>query len=211
MLNILFINGLGATSNSPAGAFFESLNTDEVKFFHPTFSISPRKALQEVNQFIHDNQIEMVIGISMGGFYALVCDCDVGIVINPAMTPISDISKNFKSGEPLSVDGKSYFTLDESFYLELHEILLNQSDDPNNWFKSFPKHKSFAGIFGKEDELFRHGGDFKYISDDITYVEGMGHLLSSLGRDYLITIMRRMTKKHFSTDISSCQCIDLKV
>ena len=177
MINILYIHGLGSSSKSSTGRLLSSLSNEKMTFYNPSFSLSPKKALEEINAFIKENNIDMVVGSSMGGFYALQCDCKYGVVINPALTPIKDIKSAVGYGEHPTPNNDGTFIIDEEFFRELDDIIRRnyQGDDPNEWYKSFDKEKVFAGIFGEQDELFSHYEDFHSINSDLVVLLGAMH------------------------------------
>ena len=179
MLNVLYIPGLGSSSESSTGKYLESLNDDSFRFFHPSFSHSPLKAMAEVDAFIEEHDIHMVVGSSLGGFYALQSVCPVGVVINPALTPIRDLKHAFGSGEFPRTHGDGTYVLDETFYQELETIIKRRYDNVDKWYERFPKDRHFGGIFGEEDPLFNHYEDFHAINpEDVTLLFGMGHQMN---------------------------------
>ena len=177
MLNVLYIHGLGSSSKSSTGQLLTSQNNDKYTFFNHSFSLSPRKALEEVNQFIKDNHIDMVIGSSLGGFYALQSSCRYGIVINPALSPISDIKKAIGYGEHKSANGEGNYLIDDNFFKELEWIIRRnyKALDLDKWYLEFDKKRIFGGIFGAQDELFSHYEDFHSINNDLVILLGDMH------------------------------------
>lgn len=178
MKNVLFIHGLGGSGDTLMGEALDSLNDLKFTFHHPDFSSRPKKALQEVNEYIEKHHIDVVIGMSVGGFYALQSDCSRGVLINPTLTPRKDIEPAFGYGTFYCADGFTTFTLDSSFYDELDQIILE--NDPNadldHWYETLGKKKRFAGIFGGEDDICRHYEDFRKINDRLLVLLGdMGH------------------------------------
>jgi len=191
MINVLYIHGLGSSSESSTGKLLESLNNESFTFYHPTFSLSPLKAMEEINSFIKENNIDIVVGSSLGGFYALQSDCNFGVVINPALTPMSDIKNAIGYGEHNYVNGEGTYVIDGKFIDELEQIIRRdyKGENPNEWYKNFKKYLSFAAIFGAKDEYFSHYLDFKSmkidnVNDLVTIIDDMPH---------------RFDKKHLST------------
>ena len=197
-MNILYIHGLGSSSESSTGKFLGEQSAEFVTFLHPTFDVSPKKALEQINAFIKEHDVKMVIGSSLGGFYALQSDCPFGIVINPALTPIQDIQKAFGKGTFNRVNDPGTYVIDESFYQELEEIIHKNYDDVETWFHRFPKTKNFCGIFGADDNLFSHYEDFHTINpEDVILIGNMGHRLDEEGQFKLMILIGYMLDKHF--------------
>ena len=190
MINILYIHGLGSSSKSSTGQLFYGLNDDKYTFFNPSFSLSPRKALEEINQFIKEKDIDIVIGSSLGGFYALQSDCRFGVVINPALTPIKDILTAIGYGEHQYVNGEGKYIIDDDFIEDLKWIIRRKTnrDNPyNDWFKDFDKSRVFGGIFGAQDELFSHYEDFHSINSDSVVL--LGNMHHRFEKEYLPLLM----------------------
>lgn len=178
MINILYIHGLGSSDQSNTGRLLHSLSDNEMTFYNPSFSLSPKKAMEEINQFIKDKHIDVVIGSSLGGFYALESDCPFGVVINPALTPIDDLKKSIGLGEHKYVHSDDTYIIDDSFLNELEWIIRRhyKEKDINRWFVSLKDSKYFGGIFGNKDELFSHYDDFHLINSSLVILLGdMGH------------------------------------
>lgn len=171
MIKILYIHGLGSSSNSSTGKLLKSRSDDFVTFYNPSFPLSPKEAIHKINEFIKTNDINIVIGSSLGGFYALMSNCKYGVVINPALTPISDIKNSIGYGTHDLGNEKGKYSIDENFFIELQNIIKNRYPDsnPEKWYLNLNRDKFFKGIFGGSDELFSHYEDFKNINRCETY------------------------------------------
>ena len=206
MINVLYIHGLGSSSSSSTGRMLASLDSDEITFFHPTFSVSPTKAMREINNFIDEHKIDLVIGSSLGGFYALMSKCKYGVVINPALTPISDIGNAIGYGEHDMVNGEGTYVIDEAFMNELESIIRsNYGDiDLGYWFKDFPKDRIFAGLFGNKDAYFAHYDDFHLINSAyVTLLGFMAHRMTKEAMPILLAMITEILKisKGISVDL----------
>lgn len=133
--------------------------------------------MEQVESRLSKGDIDAVLGMSIGGFYALRSSCPRGVVINPCMTPIADLLPTFGHGTYMACDG-SVFTLDEAFYQELKEVIQQGDErvDLNHWYFDLAGKKRFGGIFGGRDELFSHYDDFCAFDDRLVVKLGdMGH------------------------------------
>ena len=202
MINVLYIHGLGSSSASSTGKYLERLNDDVFRFHHPSFSHSPVKAMKEIDAFIKERDINLVVGSSLGGFYALQCACPVGVVINPALTPIKDLQKAFGYGEFPRNHGEGTYVLDETFYEELETVIRRHYDDVDRWFESYPKDRHYAGIFGDQDPHFSHYEDFHAINrEDVTLLLGVGHQLNKESYPILRLFIDAMAETYLGIDI----------
>ena len=196
MIKVLYIHGLGSSSLSSTGQYLETFNNEDIIFYHPSFDIHPLVAMEEINNFIKDNDINVVVGSSLGGFYALMSDIKYGIVINPSLTPITDIKTAIGYGIHNYTHNEGTYIIDDSFIKELETIIKRQYEDVDNWFYHFPKDRLFAGIFGNKDELFSHYDDFHSINSRYVVLIGdMGHKMSKDAFPVLMTLLEEIIKQ----------------
>ena len=203
MIKALYIHGLGSSSDSSTGKYFASLNSDDIVFYHPSFSFSPKKAIKEINDFIKDHNIDIVVGSSLGGFYALLSDAKYGVVINPALIPIDDIKNGIGTG-PQEYNGTK-FVLDDNFFNELEEIIRERYDvlDINDWYLKLKPLKTFGGLFGGQDKLFSHYDDFHSVNSRYVILDGlMTHHFEKEYGIYVISLLEDIIKEYNGTEIN---------
>jgi predicted esterase YcpF (UPF0227 family) len=198
MVNVLYIHGLASSSESSTGKFLRLLSNDKITFHNPSFSLSPKKAIEEVNTFIKEHNIDIVVGSSLGGFYALQSDCHYGVVINPALTPVDDLKNSIGLGEHQYRHSDDAYILDENFLEELEYVIRRnyKGDDINDWYKSIKDKVTFGGIFGAKDELFSHYDDFHIINSDLVILIGdMEHSFDVRYKDILLSFIEEILKR----------------
>lgn len=96
---ILYIHGFASSSNSfkarQLKEFFDRQGLHNV-VLHPTLPVSPKRAVCLLNDMFKDFDIKLVIGSSLGGFYALYLHQQQNIhtvLINPSLNPSKTLEK----------------------------------------------------------------------------------------------------------------------
>lgn len=174
MKTVLYIHGF---NGNPKGGTFDGLvkyfSTKEdyqvISFPFPKLHTDVEETQKEIERLIEENNVQILIGASLGGFYTLCCKKSVKkIVINPCMIPSVEIPmlKDRITGEPIHIEEKvlnSWRTL-EKFDLPL-------------------EFKNAAGIFGKQDKTFHYDENNNFsplfkekFSDKITLIDGVHSL-----------------------------------
>ena len=147
MKKALYIYGFNSNSNSSTK---DMLNTLLKEFGYEVVSVDydqmdPNASLDKIEDYIENNDIDLVIGCSLGGFYTLCVSNNVKkIVINPCMFPSKELPKIVKLPDDVLREYKRL----ESFLYEDNKLL--PIDD-------------VMGLFGTHDELFSYYDFFKSI------------------------------------------------
>ena len=90
--NILYIHGFASSPNSRTVRLLE-LALSEYNIIAPEVSSDVQDSINYINKVINNKEIDLIIGTSLGGFYALSCN-NIGIpvvVVNPAVNPTQDL------------------------------------------------------------------------------------------------------------------------
>ena len=113
---IIYLHGFNSTGDSAKGQILKKSLDSEISFLTPTYSYEPNTAISSLRREIEQNLLnqtknepKMIIGSSLGGFYAQYLarqftDFKVAL-INPALGPINTLqthlgkNKNFYTGE----------------------------------------------------------------------------------------------------------------
>ena len=147
---ILYIHGYGG---NPEGGTYKgikkALPENEYELFSipfPNLHTDVVKTLKQIEKFIRKEKIDIVIGASLGGFYALRSSAAYRIVINPCMRPSMEI--------PLLQDWKSGKPADVPFVVKLCWKIMEKN--LNN------RKENVFGIFGDEDKLFHYDENCNY-------------------------------------------------
>lgn len=168
MINILYVYGFNSSENSST---FKSLknNLDNTKYNvycvnYPQHN--PFKSVSFLNDFIKTNKIDIVVGSSLGGFITLNLNAKYRIVCNPALEAGDDI-------KPLGA--------------ELNMVkLYNQLKQEEVWIKKPKNNVLTLGLFGTNDELFKHKNIFDKYYNNSKYVETKHHYTEQNVIDYII-------------------------
>lgn len=165
-MRILYIHGLGSSGNSStANILRELLSNDEV--ISPDIPFDPIEALNFIRETDYILNPDVVIGTSLGGYYAMQLCYRRKILVNPAMFADEDIENSIGLGtyEYFSKrnDGEKNYTIDDKFISKLRH--------QRNWFfdycmldDEFSWH--CRALFADNDELFSHKEDYKNLFND---------------------------------------------
>lgn len=134
MKTILFIHGLGSGSDSSTGAAVQLL-FPQAKVIIPTFDLlDVEGTFNKIKQIYRKENAPMIIGHSLGGFYALAFkDSCPKIVINPCMMPTDEISALINSVPQETLDAWRKYEdtlLDVDFELKAVTFGIFADDDP---------------------------------------------------------------------------------
>lgn len=162
MKNALFIHGLNSDCFSETGNKVKKiLESCRYKTINPSFDVlSPKKTLEQINRLIVDENIQLIIGHSLGGFFTAACMDEVKkIFINPCLDPDKVLH--------LINDKINKKILNE--FIEIKKMTVEKYLEHN-------LNKSVYGLFGNADELFSHLDTFKsYYKDESYEIISCGH------------------------------------
>ena len=174
-MKILYVHGLGSTAGgNTVTNLGEMFTTDEI--ISHDVPIDPMKAVQAVREWSHD--CDLVIGSSLGGFYAQFADCPK-VLINPALQPVENLMKvagkgTFEYFGPRE-DGVQEYTLDDEYYQDLG--VWEQMLYASNLTDDDIEHTSL--IFGTADEELGTSNlplaEAAYGKEHMYFLENMGH------------------------------------
>lgn len=173
---IIYLHGFNSTGDSAKGQALKSALGGEISFYTPTYNYDPALSVSDLRTFIQDtiqqhtdDEPRMIIGSSLGGFYAQYLarkftDFKV-VLINPALGPIDTLqnhlgeNENFYSGEKYIL--KQYH-LDELDKYTISSpcspvvptlVLINKADEVIDYHFAYKQYHSCAEVI-----LFE-GGD----------------------------------------------------
>ena len=158
--NILYIHGIGSTGGGSTVTMFRK-TFPNVNIHSPEIPTMPKEAFEFIRRYVKENNIDFVIGTSLGGFYAMMISGIPKLLINPAMYANKDIATAIGYGvheyfRPRE-SGETTYTIDDNYIEEL-TFLANRYF--NEWKDDEYIYETRA-IFGTEDELLDHIEDFK--------------------------------------------------
>lgn len=160
MIKIFYLHGIGSGANSnTAQQLKEYFSGKDVKVFSPELPAMPKDAFCFITEQIQREKPHIVIGTSLGGFYAQYLRGPFKILVNPAMR-YTDIIRAVGFGEKPFFsprqNGEKTYTVDECFIGQLKEI--SEANDP--LLDSASREGTYA-LFGTRDTVVSNYGLFK--------------------------------------------------
>ena len=169
MKNVLFIYGYGGSPQSRFCTLIrEALPKGEYNVLCPQY---PQEDCNRANDFllkyIDENNIDLVIGTSLGGFIALILDTRVPtIVLNPCMVPSVELPKlEPRPDHPDDVRPSAEM------------IATYKPFEPSAFNKEAIKRRLIVGMFAENDELLgmKYKDAFIDCYDRVRYMPGGHH------------------------------------
>ena len=178
---IIYLHGFNSTGDSAKGKALKSALQDDIDFHTPTYHYEPDLAIASLSKYIknsvsqHPNdEPRMIIGSSLGGFYAQYLARQFSgfkvVLINPALGPIATLknhlgeNENFYSGEKYILQQKHLEQL-QNYNIRQpcinHKetlLLIDKADEVIEYSFAVEKYKQCAEIilFDGGDHQFQH-------------------------------------------------------
>ena len=198
---LLYVHGLGGTRNgSTSKNLLKIAKENDIEFFSFDIPFNPYDAINSIEKFIKENNINLLISSSLGAFYSLFVslkeefkDLNV-IVINPAFHASKDILLNFGKGiknyRGEREDKIQTYNLNDEYYEalrtieeELHSVLTFEKENNRKVFLNW------AGYFSNNDEYFSYKDEFELYSPNAFSINDTHHInydnLKQIISDYL--------------------------
>ena len=202
-MRLLYLHGLGSGAESRTPCVLKKAFPEAV-IDHPELPVSPKKAMEFLRKnYLEDDVYDLVIGTSLGGFFALALLFlwQKKLVINPAMFADEDIRNSIGLGEQhffgKRSDGAQSYVIDETFLSELREIrtkLYARRDilRPEKMDHNEVNH-TYA-LFGERDVIARHYNDFcaLYSEKHAFRFDGEHRLTEENIREVLAPLIRKI-------------------
>lgn len=197
-MKILYLHGIGSGANSNTAKQLIKYFTDdsEVEILAPELPAMPRDAFNFILELQKHEQPNIVIGTSLGGFYARYLHGPIKILINPAMMP-TDVVKAVGFGthkflKPRN-NGEQTYTVDETFIEQLQEI----ADSQDAFIDDEMLAETFA-FFGTNDTIISNYDIFKSIYREYhaKYIEAEHRLSNKNIECDLIPLIKELRSKY---------------
>lgn len=163
-MKILYLHGIGSGADSRTPVELRK-DFPEAEILAPELPVSPKDIVELLkNNYWNDKDIDLVIGTSLGGFFALTFPSTKRILVNPALFADEDIKNGIGYGwQPFfceRADGAKEYLIDEGYISELKSIRNSIYCD---WYVNNKEHyiTNTYAIFGENDVLLHHFDDFK--------------------------------------------------
>lgn len=168
-MKILYLHGIGSGADSRTPVELRK-DFPDIEILAPELPASPKAAYEFLRKnYWDDEDIGLIIGTSLGAFYALsmVGALTKKLLINPALFADEDIRNAIGLGtRPFFAkrsDGSEEYTIDEQFISELAEIRRDIYKNRDPLYPDKIEHnllnETYA-LFGERDNLFGHYDDF---------------------------------------------------
>lgn len=176
-INILYLHGFASSGNSGTAREIQEC-LPHCNVISPDLPINPAAALDIIRNVKSNNQIDLVIGTSMGGLFALFSNGRNIIVVNPSFHVSQMMKRRLDEADSVMIpffkkreNGDTEFELTQNiansyFNLESNVFLQRQLDMTN-----------VLGIFGTDDDVVDCKDEFLTNSLNIRYFKG-GHRLT---------------------------------
>ena len=198
---LLYVHGLGRTRNgSTSKNLLKIAKENDIEFFSFDVPFNPYDAINSIEKFIKENNINLLVSSSLGAFYSLFVslkeefkDLNV-IVINPVFHASKDILLNFGKGIKNYCgereDKVQTYNLNDEYYEalrtieeELHSVLTFEKENNRKVFLNW------AGYFSNNDEYFSYKDEFELYSPNAFRINDTHHInydnLKQIISDYL--------------------------
>lgn len=178
---IIYLHGFNSTGDSVKGKALKSALKNDIHCYTPTYHYEPDLAITSLCKDIRNiisqqsnNEPRMIIGSSLGGFYAQYLARQFSgfkvVLINPALGPITTLqnhlgeNENFYTGEKYILQQKH---LDQLQHYNIKQpclnhketlLLLDKDDEVIDYHFAVKKYKKCAKIilFDGGDHQFQH-------------------------------------------------------
>ena len=174
MLKILYLHGFKSTGNALKA---QILKKKFENVLSPTLPVSPKQAIIFLEEILRQNEIDLIIGSSLGGFYAYILHKKHGskvLLINPSMKPWETLASQVGMHERFVSDDPFEWKVEHNKQLEQisHESEMLPVDQSQlNFFLS------------TDDELLDHSQiSFQFPNSNIQYFENAGHQFTAFLR-----------------------------
>lgn len=211
-MKILYLHGIGSGADSRTPRTLRQF-FPETEILAPELPIRPAEAYEFIQKNYLYEDFDLVIGTSLGGFYAQAMVLQKKILINPAMYADEDIATAIGYGPQKFLcsrsDGTTEYVIDEAFISELAEIRkkIYGARDPIHPEKlDVNECNNTYALFGEKDTLVGHYDDFCrwYLPKNAYRFEG-GHRMEPQETE---TVLVPLVKKVLEAPISMCFILD---
>ncbi|MBR4713419.1 MAG: alpha/beta fold hydrolase [Paludibacteraceae bacterium] len=185
-MNILFLHGM-ASSHESATAEFIRKYLPEATVWAPDLSIDPEKAFPQIDRFLAEYQVDLIIGHSLGGFMAQKYRGRKKILLNPSLGMtymyMFQGDNKYKEGR---ADGNQIWHVDKRMCDIYKDMERKQYDNLT------PEEDALTiGMFGRKDFMTRMAAHwFKQHYSNRIFMPGGHYPPEESIRDYVVPQIR---------------------
>lgn len=187
-MNILFLHGMASSHASPIATYLREY-MPEATVWAPDLSIDPERAFPQIERFLAEYQIDLIVGHSLGGFMAQKLRGRKKVLLNPSLGMdylYLFIGDNKYKEE--RADGVQTWHVERRMCDTYKEMERTQYDNLT------PEEDAMTvGIFGKRDLLTRMASHwFKKHYSQWLAMPGGHYPPEEAIRDYVVPEIRRL-------------------
>ena len=199
-MKILYLHGIGSGVDSRTPRELKRL-LPEAEIINPEIPARPREAVEFIKKNYLDEKFDLVIGTSLGGFYAQTMWLHKRLLVNPAMFADEDITTAVGYGTHeffcARSDGATHYTVDDEYVAELREIrqqIYKNKDMRNPDKLDVNELNSTYALFGDKDDTVSHYDDFCkwYLPNHAYRFEGGHRLETSDIEQVLVPLVKKI-------------------
>ena len=197
---ILYIHGLSSSGSSgTAERLRKFLPGDTI--FSPDLPIEPQEAMAMLRQLAEREQINLVIGTSMGGMFAQKLHGYNKILVNPSSHVSRSMRKKLGKNEFFSprTDGATHYEITENLCDRYEDLERTQFDNITDHEREIT-----LGLFGIADDVANCSEEFRQHYAKISRFNGGHRLTEREIRDVLLYEIEKFRKHELEPNLDSC-------
>ncbi len=195
-MKILYIHGLSSSGNSGTAACLRRLLPDDT-IISPDLPIEPMEALEMLKRLVSEENIDLVIGTSMGGMFAQKLRGLHKILVNPSFHVSQSMRRKLGINRFFSErsDGISEYEI-------THELCDRYEMLERFQFLNLPISESdnTIGLFGTEDNIVNCKDEYLQYYTQYNGFQGGHRLNEKVIRESLLPLIEQVRAKLFSED-----------
>lgn len=188
---LLYIHGLASSGNSTTDKEIRRL-LPKTRVLSPDIPIDPQEAYLMLCKMIDDQEVDVMVGSSMGGMFANVINAMAKVLVNPSFHVSESMRKRIGTMPFFSErkDGATSFEITEALCDTYSKLERRQFA----FFKERDTGETFA-LFGDEDNTVNCKDEYKrYFGDAYETFTGGHRLTPDVIHDKLIPIVAELVK-----------------
>ena len=158
-MNILYLHGFGSSGNSATVNLLKQYFPNDL-ILSPDIPCNIKDGIAFVRQYYREHNVDLIIGTSLGGFYAMNLCGVKKVVVNPAMFPYDDLKKISEAHHDCLFDYAHRSNILWADYDHYNNVKSIQDEFYNIVLDNELVSETYA-LFGDEDDVVRHEEDFK--------------------------------------------------
>lgn len=190
MKKIIYFHGFSsAGSTGTATNLRNYLYEKDVRVLSPDIPTSPKEAVAFLKEYVEREQPDLIIGTSMGGFYAELQHGYKRILVNPSFHMAKLLTFRGMGNVDFQnkrEDGATQFKVDKQMIAEFKE-----AEKLSFQNITLEEKQNVYGLFGKNDKTVNTQGDFKkaYGSEHFTIFDGEHRLNDKIVKSVVMPLI----------------------